>query len=63
MRALLDWNGKLNVADALQRGHDKARADIAQATIEGCRIARLTLEQSVAAYLGGPRMTSARIPA
>jgi hemerythrin superfamily protein len=33
------WNGKLNVPDALLRGHDEARAVFVRATMEGGRIA------------------------
>jgi hypothetical protein len=34
------WNGKLNVPNALLRGHDEVRADLVRATMEGGRIAK-----------------------
>jgi hypothetical protein len=40
MSSILNWNGKLNVPDALLRGHDEARAELVRATMEGGRIAK-----------------------
>ena len=40
MSTILNWNGKLNVPDALLRGHDEARAELVRATMEGGRIAK-----------------------
>jgi hypothetical protein len=37
---LSKWNGKLNVPNALLRGHDEARAALVRATMEGGRIAK-----------------------
>ena len=40
MGSILNWNGKLNVPDALRRGHDEARAELVRATMEGGQIAK-----------------------
>jgi hypothetical protein len=40
MSSIVNWNGKLNVPDALLRGHDEARAELVRATMEGGRIAK-----------------------
>jgi hemerythrin superfamily protein len=40
MGPILDWNGKLTVPKALQRGHDEARAELVRASMEGGRIAK-----------------------
>jgi hypothetical protein len=37
---IYNWNGILNVPDALRRGHDDARAEFVRATMEGGRIAK-----------------------
>jgi hemerythrin superfamily protein len=42
MGSIFNWNGKLKltVPNALLRGHDEARAELVQATLEGGRIAK-----------------------
>jgi hypothetical protein len=40
MGSILNWNGKLNVPDALRRGHDEARTELVRAAMQGGRIAK-----------------------
>jgi hypothetical protein len=40
MGSRLNWNGKLNVPDALRRGHDEARTELVRAAMQGGRIAK-----------------------